>query len=82
MNTAYIYKNLKSCFVLLMLMLTKEVIAQQDPHYTQYMFNTMSINPAYAGSTGSLQALLLYRSQWVGVDGAPETQNFSMQHYA
>ncbi|ADF53395.1 conserved hypothetical protein [Zunongwangia profunda SM-A87] len=59
-------------------MLTKEVIAQQDPHYTQYMFNTMSINPAYAGSTGSLQALLLYRSQWVGVDGAPETQNFSM----
>ena len=78
MNTAYIYKNLKSCFVLLMLMLTKEVIAQQDPHYTQYMFNTMSINPAYAGSTGSLQALLLYRSQWVGVDGAPETQNFSM----
>ncbi len=78
MNTTYIYRNLKACLVLLVLIITKVANAQQDPHYTQYMYNTMSINPAYAGSTGSLQALLLYRSQWVGVDGAPETQNFSV----
>jgi len=47
--------------------------AQQDAQYTQYMFNTMSVNPAYAGSRGQLSAAALYRSQWVGLDGAPET---------
>jgi len=47
--------------------------AQQDAQYTQYMFNTLSVNPAYAGSRGQLSAAALYRSQWVGLDGAPET---------
>lgn len=47
--------------------------AQQDAQYTQYMFNTMSVNPAYAGSRGQFTAAALYRSQWVGLDGAPET---------
>ncbi|WP_298781024.1 type IX secretion system membrane protein PorP/SprF [uncultured Polaribacter sp.] len=51
--------------------------AQQDPHYTQYMFNTMSINPAYTGSKGHFTASALGRTQWVGIDGAPDTQNFS-----
>lgn len=49
------------------------VSAQQDAQYTQYMFNTMSVNPAYAGSRGQFTAAALYRSQWVGLDGAPET---------
>jgi type IX secretion system PorP/SprF family membrane protein len=53
--------------------------AQQDPEYTQYMYNTMVINPAYAGSTGYLEAVLLHRSQWVGIDGAPQTQSLSVQ---
>lgn len=52
--------------------------AQQDPQYTQYMYNTMTVNPAYTGSPGNLQANLLYRSQWVGVKGAPETQSFGI----
>lgn len=47
--------------------------AQQDAQYTQYVFNTLSVNPAYAGSRGQLSAAALYRSQWVGLDGAPET---------
>lgn len=47
--------------------------AQQDAQYTQYMFNTMSVNPAYAGSRGQLSMAALYRSQWVGLPGAPET---------
>lgn len=47
--------------------------AQQDPQYTQYMFNTMSVNPAYAGSRGQLSLAGLYRSQWVGLDGAPQS---------
>lgn len=52
--------------------------AQQDSQYTQYMYNTISVNPAYAGSRGSLHLLGVYRNQWVGLDGAPKTLNFSM----
>ena len=50
--------------------------AQQDPQYTQYMYNTMSVNPAYAGQREVLSITGLYRTQWVGIDGAPDTQNF------
>lgn len=46
---------------------------QQDAQYTQYMYNTMSVNPAYAGSRGQLSLAALYRSQWVGLEGSPET---------
>jgi len=52
--------------------------AQQDPQYTQYMYNTQVINPAYAGTRGSLDFAILYRSQWVGVDGAPKTGTFTV----
>lgn len=52
--------------------------AQQDAQYTQYMYNTININPAYAGSRGALSIFGLYRTQWVGLDGAPETSNFSV----
>ena len=48
--------------------------SQQDPQFTQYMYNTISVNPAYAGSRGHLSILGMYRSQWVGVNGAPESQ--------
>lgn len=52
--------------------------AQQDSQYTNYMYNTQVINPAYAGSREQLTALLLYRNQWVGIDGAPTTYNFGI----
>ena len=52
--------------------------AQQDAQYTQYMYNTININPAYAGSRGVLSIFGLYRTQWVGLDGAPETSSFSI----
>lgn len=55
----------------------QQVQAQQDSQYTQYMYNTMSFNPAYAGSRGSFSMIGLYRNQWVGLEGAPETLNFS-----
>lgn len=51
--------------------------AQQDPQYTQYMYNMNVINPAYAGSKENLAIGLLYRSQWVGIDDAPKTATFS-----
>lgn len=52
--------------------------AQQDPQYTQYMYNTNMINPAYAGSRGTLNVFGMYRTQWVGLDGAPKTANVSV----
>ncbi len=53
------------------------LVAQQDAQYTQYMYNTMSVNPAYAGSRGVFSIVGLHRSQWVGVDGTPQTQTLS-----
>lgn len=51
--------------------------AQQDAQYTQYMYNTIAVNPAYAGSRGVLSMNALHRSQWVGLDGAPTTQTIN-----
>ncbi|MEI7594700.1 MAG: type IX secretion system membrane protein PorP/SprF [Bacteroidota bacterium] len=50
--------------------------AQQDPMFTQYMFNTLSVNPAYAGSRGVLNITGMSRNQWIGMEGAPRTQTF------
>src|SRR3970040_2591970 len=52
--------------------------AQQDAQFTQYMYNTININPAYAGSRGALSIFGLHRTQWVGLDGAPVTNAFSL----
>ncbi|MDX6183174.1 type IX secretion system membrane protein PorP/SprF [Flavobacterium sp. Fl-77] len=52
--------------------------AQQDAQFTQYMYNTISVNPAYAGSRGAMSIFGLYRTQWIGLDGAPETSSFSL----
>ena len=52
--------------------------AQQTPQFTQYMFNTISVNPGYAGSREALTIVGLHRSQWVGMDGGPTTQTFSI----
>ena len=52
--------------------------AQQDAQFTQYMYNTLNVNPAYAGSRGVLSIFGLHRTQWVGLDGAPVTNAFSI----
>lgn len=52
--------------------------AQQDPQYSQYMFNPLILNPAYAGSREVISTVLLYRNQWVNVDGAPKTMTASI----
>lgn len=52
--------------------------AQQNAMYTQYMFNTLAINPAYAGSRNVVSATALYRNQWTGIDGAPKTGTLSI----
>ncbi|WET01804.1 type IX secretion system membrane protein PorP/SprF [Flavobacterium sp. YJ01] len=63
---------------LLLLFCSAAVFAQQDAQYTQYMHNTININPAYAGSRGVVSVFGLYRTQWVGLDGAPETSTLSV----
>ncbi|MFC4739986.1 type IX secretion system membrane protein PorP/SprF, partial [Flavobacterium ponti] len=52
--------------------------SQQDSQFTQYMYNTVNINPAYAGSRGVMSIFGLYRNQWVGLDGAPVTSTASL----
>lgn len=56
----------------------QDVFAQQDPQFTQYMYNPTVINPAYAGTTGNLGIFGQYRTQWVGLDGAPQTATVSV----
>ena len=52
--------------------------AQQDPQFTQYMYNTVAINPAYAGSRGMLSIFGIHRAQWIGLEGAPTTTGTSI----
>ncbi len=70
---------MKSYFVTIFTFFTCSwCFAQQDSQYTQYMYNTTLINPAYAGSREVTSVFLLHRNQWVGLDGAPITNNFSI----
>ena len=69
---------LKFVMGVLVLMTSIGAFAQQDAQYTQYMYNTVSVNPAYAGSRGHMSIAALYRAQWVGLDGAPETQTLNL----
>lgn len=76
MNNKKIYKLLYLLFICTLGIPT--VKAQQDPMYSQYMFNTLPINPAYAGSREMLSIVALGRQQWVGFDGAPSTATLSL----
>lgn len=69
-------KNL--VIILFTILCAFQVNAQQDPQYTQYMYNMNIINPAYTGSTEGLAVGALYRSQWVGLDGGPKTFTFNI----
>lgn len=72
--------NILKCvpLFLLVLLFGNVAKAQQDPMYTQYMHNPLTINPAYAGSTGMMSAMLLAREQWVGFDGAPKSRTLTL----
>ena len=71
--------NLRNRFILLLALgLTSLSYAQQDAQYTQYIYNTMSINPAFAGSRNVMNITGIYRNQWIGVGGAPVTQTLSL----
>lgn len=65
-------------FILALMLVSLVSYSQQDAQYTQYMYNTININPAYAGSRGVLSVFGLHRTQWAGLDGAPVTNSFSI----
>ncbi len=66
----------KIYFIAILALAITELRAQQDPHYTQYMYNMSVMNPAYAGSKEGLSGGLLYRKQWVEIEDAPTTGTF------
>lgn len=72
---SYFKKFILAFFIL---MTGHGLMAQQEIMYTQYMFNGLAINPAYAGSQGAVTTTFLAREQWVGLDGAPASQTFSI----
>ncbi len=69
--------NIKKTIKIIFLLLALNTYAQQDPQFTQYMYNTLSVNSAYAGSRGYFTGTAIHRSQWVGIDGAPTTQTLT-----
>lgn len=69
--------SLSALFFCLIISDTNKAWAQYEPQFTQYLNNELFINSAYAGSRGYAAAGLLYRDQWVGVEGAPRTATFT-----
>ena len=73
-----IKQSILSVATILFMLFNFDGVAQQDPMYTQYMYNTLSVNPAYAGSRDALSLTGLIREQWVGIKGAPSTQTLTV----
>lgn len=72
-------KKIKIVVALLLATLSMlDISAQQDGLFSQYMFNPMAINPAYAGTRNTISGILLHRSQWVGMEGAPRTNSLAI----
>lgn len=71
------YQHIVQGFYLSLLLATGMAFAQQDSQFTQYMYNPVNFNPAYAGSREVLSIFGMHRTQWVGLDGAPVTNTVS-----
>lgn len=71
-------KKMRSIFSLWLMLAVGISFAQQDSQFTQYMYNPVNFNPAYAGSREVLSIFGMHRTQWVGLDGAPVTNTVSI----
>lgn len=78
MNETMMNKAKRRIGTVLALFLCTALFAQQDPQFTQYMFNMLALNPAYAGSAERVSIKALTRHQWVGFEGAPTTQTLTI----
>lgn len=70
--------KVKRLFILFIFLVTATTTAQQLPQFTQYVYNTMAVNPAYAGSRETLNITGLHRNQWAGLEGNPTTSTLSI----
>ena len=73
----YVFTRITFTAIVLVSVLHEQSIAQQKMHFTQYMFNGLVINPAYAGTDEALSVTFIQRSQWAGIENAPSTQTLS-----
>ena len=71
-------KKLKLLLNGIFLLIHGVLSAQQDIQFTQYMDNTLAVNPAYAGASGRLNSTVIHREQWIGMDGRPRTTSFGL----
>ena len=62
----------------LLILASLDVRGQQEPMFTQYMFNTVAVNPAYAGTRNTLNLTSLSRLQWLGLEGSPKTYSVAL----
>ena len=69
---------MKKLMTVMLIVMATAVFAQQDPLFSQYMFDKLAVNPGYAGSRDVLTVDALYRYQWVNIDGAPQTLSASV----
>lgn len=79
MKHIYILFRVSLCSILLFTSSLCSIFAQQQPMFTQYMYNGLLINPAYAGNKLALEASLTHRRQFEGFEGAPKTQVLTVQ---
>jgi type IX secretion system PorP/SprF family membrane protein len=68
---------MKTKIIAIILLITGSLYSQQDAQFTQYMYNTIAINPAYAGSRGAMSMFAVHRQQWIGINGGPVTTGVS-----
>ena len=71
-------RQLSKIFGLALFVIANSTFAQQDPAYSFFMYNGLAVNPAVAGSAETFSATALYRKQWAGIEGAPETITLNM----
>ena len=71
-------KTINSSLIVFLILMTNALFAQQDPSFTLYQYNMNVINPAYAGINETAEANINFRSQWVNLEGSPETQSLSI----
>ncbi len=71
-------KSFTTYIVIVILLVSELSYSQQDAQYTQYMFNTVNVNPGYAGSREVLNIVALHRTQWYGLQGSPSTQTLAL----
>jgi len=64
--------------IVIMLFVFQHVHAQTEPMYSQYMYNMLGVNPAYAGNREALSLNFFQRNQWLGIKGAPKTTSVSI----